>query len=262
MKLIKMLLLLLSLGLAFVGQAQQQEVLLEGKVLNDTIDRSQLTVFNKSLNKGTITTERGTFLIGARVQDTIVISAVQYEPREIIVNSTMVDRKRISLYLIPKITELDNVAISNIDLSGNLAKDAIATGARETPKATDFGLPKNTAPKRTTEERRYYTAVTSGGGIPIDGLINAITGRLKMLKNHIKIARFEKKVQDNRYRFSDSIYIQSFNIPEPLVEDFVYYVFEDERAIEMTNRDDVYALFELMREKAPVYTALKNAEKN
>jgi len=83
-----------------------------------------------------------------------------------------------------------------------------------------------------------------------------------MLKNHIKIARFEKKVQDNRYRFSDSIYIQSFNIPEPLVEDFVYYVFEDERAIEMTNRDDVYALFELMREKAPVYTALKNAEKN
>jgi len=238
----------------------QETVLLEGRVLNDTIDRSALNVVNLSMRKGTTTTDQGAFRLEVRLNDTINISAVQYEFRQFVVNQTIFNRKKISLYLIPKINELDEVEISNIDLSGDLTKDAALTKGAPELYPEDLGIPKNTAPKRTEEERRYYTAVTSGGGIPLDGLINSITGRLKMLKKHIAVSRFEKRVQDSRYKFSDSIYMKELNIKEDLIEDFVYYVFEDERAKIFVDRNDAFGLLEFMMEKSKNYNVLREKE--
>jgi hypothetical protein len=235
----------------------QETIMLEGKVLNDTIDRSALNVVNLSMRKGTTTTPQGTFRLEVRRNDTINISAVQYESRQFVVNQTIFNRKKISMYLIPKINELDEVEISNIDLSGDLTKDAALTKGAPELYPEDLGIPKNTAPKRTVEERRYYTAVTSGGGIPLDGLINSITGRLKMLKKHIAVSRFEKRVQDSRYTFSDSLYMKELNIKEDLIEDFVYYVFEDEKAKEFVDKNDAFGLLEFMMEKSKKYQALR-----
>ncbi|RMB56368.1 hypothetical protein EAX61_14895 [Dokdonia sinensis] len=241
--------------------AQSDEVIeLEGKVLNDTIDRSQLNVVNLSMRKGTATSLNGEFTIDARLGDTINISAVQYEPRQFVVNQTIFDRKRITIYLIPKVNELEEVEVSNIDLSGNLNRDAQSTKGKPNLYPEDLGLPKNTAPKRTVEERRYHTAVSSGGGIPLDGLINSITGRLKMLKKHIEVSRFEKQMVDNRQRFSDSLYMRELKIAPENIEDFVYYVFEDPKAKEFVDVDDTFGLLEFMMEKAPLYRELKSQE--
>lgn len=243
-----------------ITASSQETIMLEGKVLNDTIDRSALNVVNLSMRKGTTTTQQGTFTLEVRVNDTINISAVQYESRQFIVNQTIFNRKKISLYLIPKINELDEVEISNIDLSGDLTKDAALTKGAPELYPEDLGLPRNTAPKRTVEERRYYTAVTSGAGIPLDGLINSITGRLKMLKQHIAVSRFEKRVQDTRYTFSDTLYMKELNIKQDLIEDFVYYVFEDERAKIFVDRNDAIGLLEFMMKKSKTYNALREKE--
>lgn len=239
----------------------QRAIQLEGQVLNDTIDKAQLTVVNISLKKGTTTDANGVFRIEARVNDTINISAVQYESRQFIVNETMYNRKKISLYLIPKINELETVEISNIDLTGDLNKDIRSTRFKKEVTAKELGIPENTAPKRTIEERRYYTAITSGSGIPLDGLINSITGRLKMLKKHIEVSRFEKLVQESRYRISDTVYMKNLNIPEELIEDFVYYVFEDTHAKELVDANNALGLLEFMMQKSKPYIELKESEK-
>lgn len=239
----------------------QKSIQLEGQVLNDTIDKAQLTVVNISLKSGTTTDANGFFRIKARVNDTINISAVQYESRQFVVNQTMYNRKKISLYLIPKVTELDAVEISNIDLTGNLNKDIRGTEFKKEVTAGQLGIPENTAPKRTIEERRYYTAISSSAGIPIDGLINSITGRLKMLKKHIEVSRFQKLVQESRYRISDTIYMKNLNIPEDLIEDFVYYVFEDKEAKAYVDANNALGLFEFMMQKSKGYIELKEREK-
>lgn len=239
----------------------QKSIQLQGQVLNDTIDKSQLTVVNITLKKGTTTDAKGSFTIEARVNDTINISAVQYESRQFVVNQTMYNRKKISLYLIPKVNELDNVEISNIDLTGDLKKDIQSTRFKKEVTAKELGIPENTAPKRTVEERRYYTAITSSAGIPLDGLINSITGRLKMLKRHIEVSRFEKLVQESRYRISDTVYMKNLNIPEELIEDFVYYVFEDKKAKELVDANNALGLLEFMMQKSKPYIALKESEK-
>lgn len=239
----------------------QRSIELEGQVLNDTIDKSQLTVVNISLKEGTTTDENGFFKIKARLNDTINISAVQYESRQFVVNQTMYNRKKISLYLIPKVTELDAVEISNIDLTGNLNRDIQGTQFKKEVTAGELGIPENTAPKRTIEERRYYTAITSSAGIPLDGLINSITGRLKMLKKHIEVSRFQKLVEESRYLISDTIYMKNLNVPEDLIEDFVYYVFEDKKAKAFVDADNALGLFEFMMSKSKAYIELKENEK-
>ncbi len=239
----------------------QDTIILEGRVLNDTINKASLNVVNLSLKVGTITDADGRFTIKARLNDTINISAVQYESRQLIVNQTIFNRKRISLYLIPKITELDEVNISNVNLSGNLSTDTENTKVNPVLSAEQLGIPANTAKPRTVEERRYYEAVSSGGGIPLNPILNAITGRLKMLRHHLEVSRFAKKVEDARVTFSDSIYMKELNIPEDLIEDFVYYIFEDEKANAFVGTNDALGLLEFMMEKSKPYLILKEKEK-
>lgn len=81
-----------------------------------------------------------------------------------------------------------------------------------------------------------------------------------MLKKHIAVSRFEKRVQDSRYKFSDSIYMKELNIKEDLIEDFVYYVFEDERAKIFVDRNDAFGLLEFMMEKSKNYNVLREKE--
>jgi len=250
--------------LLFIGAtAVAQEVItLRGQVLNDTISKSSLTVVNLSLQKGTTTNASGVFEILARENDTINVSAVQYESRQFVVNKTMFKRKKISLYLIPKVTALEEVNLSNIDLTGNILRDVGSTEFEIKVRPKELGIPENTAPERTVEERRYYTAVTSSGGIPLDGLINSITGRLKMLKRHIEVSRFTKKIQDTRVQFSDTVYMEKLKIPQELIEDFVYYTFEDENAKQYVDTGDALGLLDFMIEKSATYRKLKEQEKH
>lgn len=259
----RLLILLLFFGF-FLGFTTfgQDEITLRGQVLNDTISKSALTVVNLTKQKGTITNRDGVFDIIASVNDTINVSAVQYESRQFVVNKTMYNRKKISLYLIPKVTALEEVNISNIDLTGNILRDVGSTTFEKKVTPKELGIPENTAPERTVEERRYYTAVTSSAGIPLDGLINSITGRLKMLKKHIEVSRFAKKIQDTRVQYSDTIYMSKLKIPEELIEDFVYYTFEDEAATQFANNGDALGLLDLMIEKAAIYRKLKAQEKD
>ncbi len=245
-----------------LGVIGQEVVALKGAVLNDTISKSALTVVNVTFQKGVITNSNGVFEILVRENDTINVSAVHYESRQFVVNKAIFDRKKISLYLIPKITVLEEVNVSNIDLTGNILRDVGLTQFKIRINPKDLGIPDNTAPERTVEERRYHTAISSSGGISLDGLINALSGRLKMLKRNIEVSRFVKKVQDARVQFSDAIYVERLKIPEALIEDFVYYIFEDEVATQYVNKGDVLGLLDFMIKESAKYRELKAQEKH
>ncbi len=57
----------------------------------------------------------------------------------------------------------------------------------------------------TVEQRKLYSA-TSGAGA-IGSLINAISGRTKMLKKHVEVGKLRAAVESKRDQFSDSIYM-------------------------------------------------------
>ena len=82
-----------------------------------------------------------------------------------------------------------------------------------------------------------------------------------MLKKHIEVSRFEKLVQESRYRISDTVYMKKLNIPEELIEDFVYYVFEDKEIIAQISNENYLELLDFLKAKSKVYLKLKEQEK-
>lgn len=237
----------------------QEEVVIEGQVLNDTIDKTELNIVNLGLKIGAITDGNGTFKIRTRINDTINISGIQYEPRQIVITPTIYNRKRISLYLIPKINVLEEVQLSNISLTGNLKQDILDSKIKPQITAASLGLPENARPIMIPEERRFYAA--TGGAGPLGSLINAISGRTKMLKKHLEVARLHAKIERNRNKFSDSIYMKQLNIPTTLIEDFVYYVFEDKEAIDTMDKENLLDLLNLMLSKSDAYLRTKENER-
>jgi len=191
----------------------QETIILKGKILNDTIEKVSLNVVNISLRKGAITDATGEFAIAARKNDTIHISAVQYESRQFVVSETMFNRERISLYLAPKITELDEVRISNIELTGDINKDVKTTKLAPNISARTLGLPENRHATYTPEQRRLYAATSS----PLASLINAISGRTAMLKKHLEVSILQAKVYRTKDKFSGDLYMKELKIPADLI---------------------------------------------
>jgi len=250
------LLLFFFMSYVLLGQVP---IVLKGKILNDSIEIASLTVVNISLKQGSITNEVGVFEILARVNDTIHISAVQYVSRQFVVTQKMYDRKRMSLYLVPKINELDEIEISTIDLTGDLRRDILNTPLEKTLTAADLGLPLNRHAPFTPEERRMYSASPAGAGA-FGALIMAINGQAKQYKKQLEVMRFQIKVEKARSTFSDTLYMKSLNIPEDLIADFVYFVFEEKKAEGKDAKENAIELLGYMLTKSKKYLVLKEKE--
>jgi hypothetical protein len=253
------LLLLFSLVLITTSAFAQNSIVLRGKILNDSIEKASLTVVNISLKKGAITNEAGIFEISVKVQDTINISAVQYESRQFVVTEKMYDSGEVALYLVPKINVLDEVKISNVNLTGNLRRDILNTPLEKEITAANLGLPVNAHAPFTPEERKLYSTSVKGAGA-FGALIMAINGQAKVYKKQLEIARFQIKVEKAREKFSDSLYMKSLNIPNELIEDFVYFVFEEKKKEGSKDDKNAIELLDYMLTKSEKYLHLKEKE--
>lgn len=240
----------------------QEAIQLTGKITNDSIDHEYLHVLNLTLQKGTITNDKGVFRIPVREQDTLYISAVQFKPKEVVITSEIIAKNFLELELETNVTELEDVNISDIDLSGRLGDDMNIPKVEKPFNPADAGLPVYTGPIISQEERKLYTATHSGGGIiPVDAVINAISGRTKMLKNQVRISNMEIRVQKARNLVSDSTYIYQLNIPAKYIDDFAHYIYQDKTEnLQIASEDNPLSLIELLMEQAPLYLQFKQID--
>src|SRR5690606_22026489 len=71
------------------------------------------------------------------------------------------------------------------------------------------------ARKLTPTQRRLHRATSSNGGIiPVDGIVNAITGRTKMLKKAVELEQEYLFAQNLLDKFPLEFYTHRLNIPE------------------------------------------------
>jgi len=89
----------------------------------------------------------------------------------------------------------------------------------------------------------------------------AINGQAKKYKKQLEIMRFQNKVEKARETFSDSLYMKTLNIPEELIEDFVYFVFEEKKVAGDNEKGNAMDLLEYMLKKSKKYVAFKEKER-
>lgn len=234
-----------------------QEENFSGKIIADSIAYREVNVVNLNSKQGTVNLKNGYFEISAKAGDIIFFSSLQYEPYQITVTAEDFKNEK-KIYLLPLINELEEVKVSNINLTGLLSKDVEAIETQPYLDASNFGLPvvKN---RSTLAQRRVYTATTSGGGIvPLDPIINYFSGRLAMVYRQ-RDYEIEKSLMEKAYYiFPLDFYTQELQVPENLVEDFLYYCatfkpFPDLIVKEMQTLD----LVQFLKQKSVDYIKLK-----
>ena len=120
----KQLLLLLLFFPFFVFSQFVPRQILRGKIVSDSIAVERVTVYNSSSNVSAVTDDFGKFTIYARAKDTLVFSSVALDSKRLILEETDFTFEVLKIKLEVSINVLDEVIISPIKLTGNLASDS------------------------------------------------------------------------------------------------------------------------------------------
>ncbi|MBD3583250.1 hypothetical protein [Flavobacterium selenitireducens] len=161
---------------------------------------------------------KGEFVIAVKVDEMLVFPSENYEYKRYLVKEEDFKKTEIVLALVPKPVELDEVVV-NRDINPE-----------------DLGLVPKGQKQYTPAERRLKQAgefkpmllvgQLAGLSIPIDPIINAITGRTKMLKKDLKTEKRERSLAKLNAMYDKAYFTDKLRIPSDKVEGFQYYVVE------------------------------------
>ncbi|NUY81694.1 hypothetical protein HUK80_12365 [Flavobacterium sp. MAH-1] len=203
--------------------AQQREIVLKGKTIVDGLGISNIQVMNLVTEKVTATNSNGEFQISAKEDDLIIFSSPSYEYKRHIVDSDDIAKGYFEVKLISKPIELEEVVV-NKDINPE-----------------DLGIVPKGQKKYTVAERRLkqagefkpemFVGMVAGLSIPIDPIINAITGRTTMLKKDLKTEKKERNLKKLKSLYQQKYFTDNLKIPADYVEGFQYYAIDDANAV-------------------------------
>lgn len=214
------------LVVVFYSFSQAQSVEINGKVIVADDEIEGIHVINKTANRFTITDSNGAFTIPVKLNDTIIFSAIKYKPIEVVITISVMNSRMLNVYLTELVNLLDEVIVGKV-LSGDLLSDIQNSEAKRDINFYDLGIPGYFGKPLTQSERRLNEAITGGGFLPLNPILNAISGRTKMLKNQIKLERLDECLDRIKADLS-SLFFESNELEVPLRTEFFYYCSEDD----------------------------------
>lgn len=243
-------LILFLLLLSFTGTAQEVKFL-KGQIHADSLEGSSINIVNLSKEIGTTNNSQGQFEIEVEQGDRLLFSSVQYEIREIVISEEIIENGFLEVDLFYMMNELEEVKISNISLSGNLAGDLSNI---KTFDQASVGFPVSSKPRLTSIERKTYTA-SSGS---LDLVLSMLNGKLKMLKKAQEMTDYESLIDMGVDVFPTEFYTDHIQVPANKIRLFVYYCGEDSRFKKLLIKREALELIEFYVEKAKEFLDLNS----
>jgi len=201
--------------------SQNDETIIYGKIVTDSLSPESIHVVNKSLRKATISNSQGEFEIPIRVNDTLLFSAIQFQYKEHIISTEEIKKQKLIIRLKVQINELDEVELKQHDLTGYLKNDIKNASLENHVDAYTLNIPV-TGKKPVTEVdfvNRDINFYSKGGNIT--KLYGWISGEKKKLKKFKKLAT-EKMVLDNiRKLITDDYFEQTLLIKKEDIPAFI-----------------------------------------
>lgn len=203
-----------------IAAQQVSEKIIKGKIEVEAASAEGVHVLNLVTEKSTVSDVNGNFSISAKEDDLLVFSAVHLEYARKSISKKEYEAGYVVVKLQERITELEEVVVTEYTKIN----------------AKDLGIINYTPKKYTPAERKLYTATSGGGIIPIDPILNWISGRTKMLKKEIQVEKRELLRERLETYYEDVFFMESLKIPELYLEGFKYYVVEDQDLAKALNQ--------------------------
>ena len=232
---------------------------IEGRVYSDSGDVAATHVLNITSDKASITDIDGFFSIVAKLNDTLVFSAIQFKRKTMVVTRSVLESKFLYVPLEDALNELDEVIVMPYNLTGDMTLDLDRMQIEPVVTASTLGLP-NAYVKIPTQAERELFAATANPFMSFDPLINAITGRTKMLKERIARNKKYQRTQRVRAFYADSLYGKELKIPKDNIADFMHFCEVDADFQTVVDTHDRFNIWEFMRKKSLVYRANNKLE--
>lgn len=225
---------------------------LDGRVYSKDGDVAATNVLNITANRGTITDIDGFFSITANLNDTLVFSAVQFQKKEIIITKEILQQPLLNVLLEDALTELDEVVVTPYNLTGDITKDLDRISIDPVVTASTLGLPNAYVKPISKAERELYAA-TANPIMSFDPLINALTGRTKMLKHRVARNKLYSRTEQVKAFYADSLFRIDLKIPEDKIDDLLYFCEVDSVFQTTVDSQDQLKIWDYIRKKSVVY---------
>lgn len=221
--------LFFSLIYTIVVSAQEDELhFMRGKVICENIDLSSVIIENQRSQSIVNPESNGNFSLFVKTGDQLVFRGLAVDTKTVEISKEDLSKKIVTITLFPKVIPLENVEIKTYP---NI--NAVSLGILEKP-----------AKKYTPAERRlaaagefhwYSPLLIPLGGMSVDGLINAISGRTAMLKKELEVEKKEMLLKKIEYQFDLEFFTNDLNIPQEYVKGFWYFAIEEPRLVAEIN---------------------------
>lgn len=263
----KRFLLVLGCLMAISVQAQDGPTKsLLGRVTSQGGDVAGVVVQNINSEQAVITDMDGNFSITVQQNDTLVFSAVQYQRKLLPITEVLYQTSFVMVPLDEFVNELKEVVVRPYDLSGDLNQDLDKLIVEKDVSAEALGLP-NAHHKIPTQSERKLQEASAGMyslsqplKVGINPIINAITGRTKMLKERVKLDGAYARTQRVQDFYVDSLFVVTLKIPMEKIDDFMYFCEVDEAFQKTVDSHDKLKIWDFMVQKSRMYRKNNNLD--
>lgn len=248
-----LILLVLSIQLS----AQESDLKkINGVLISLSGEVSGIHIINKTSQLATISNANGYFSISSKLNDTLVIRGVGYQTKQLIIDSENYNKFSLAVDLEAEVVSLNEVVVMPYNLSGDLLVDMEAIRVEDQVSEFTLGLPNADATPMRKSQRILNEATTGGGILPVNPILNAITGRTKKLKKIVAVDLKNQRTLQVRYYYPDSLFINHLKIDQEKILDFMFYCETDPEFNYYAQLKDKYKIWELLREKSVQYRDL------
>lgn len=260
----KILLVVMCLGYALYAQVNNR-VDIMGQIIVEGNDLEDITIYNKTLKRGTLSDADGNFVIKARVNDTLEVRALQYQDFDVIVNETSVQSRRLRIFLIEEITQLDEIILKDKELSGQLNSDVLKIKTF-TPKldalyysvkSKETSMESPSAFSRSDIEIARLTSQNKPlvNGLNIVNIVDQLL--LPLFRSEARDKKTngipEVPMESIKYYFGTEFLHDNFDIPKDRVAEFVRYVQDENFDYALLNYGKELEFLELLNQRSKAF---------
>jgi hypothetical protein len=242
---------------------------INGKIIVEGVDIEGITIYNSTSTLGTVTNERGEFIIEVTLNDRIEIRALEYEKLDVVINEAILDSKKLHVFLIEEINTLAEVVIRSKKMTGNLNTDLKRVNTfNQKLDAIYFGIKNENAYNLKEDLRNPVNAITTTAepqsivhGLNIINVVDQLL--IPLFRSEVKDKKAagipEVPAKSIKYYLGSNFLLDNFNIPEQRVEEFIKYVEDETFDFNLLNYGQEIEFLELLNVKSKIFLQTKMA---
>ncbi|HBX62539.1 MULTISPECIES: hypothetical protein [Empedobacter] len=221
----------------------------DGVVGQDAVDH--ILIMNEMTNARVLTNENGMFSIKASVGDELVIAHDFYIERKIKITSDILAKGMLTIHLNIETIELAEARINTLDKN---FKNNIKLEHGKVDELYDnlnLGFDPNLRFRKINPN--MTSTINNNGLLDPSNWIATISGQKKKDKKQNEYFKKVDKIIDLENYFTINYFIETLNIPENKVTDYVRYCYANFELEKLVKENKYDKITEILEEQAPKY---------